>query len=312
MSLHEAYRPTEWEHVVGQDGVVAALRGVIERGESQCFLFCGPSGVGKTTLAKLAARKLGCDGNVIETNGAANTGIDDMRRILETLSYRPFGDSTARGIIIDECQRLSKQAFDSLLKDTENPPSHVFWFFTTTEPDKVPAALKTRSTMFTLRPVADDELAKLYFEISTAEEIVLSPDISKLIIHEARGSPRQLLVNMATCRTVTSKAEAAKLLQSAEGSPQTIELCRYIAHGLNYASAWDKAMQIVGKFENERPESIRIVLQHYMASAALKAKSDREACYFLNIMEQFAAPFNDSEGMAPLIRALGRVKYAGN
>jgi DNA polymerase III gamma/tau subunit len=308
-ALHTLYRPLEWEHVVGQDGIVHSLQNVIERRSSQTFLFCGPAGVGKTTLARLTAAKLGCGANLTETNGAEQTSIDDMRNIIDMLNYKPFGDSSTRGIIIDECHRLSKQAWDCLLKITEEPPPDVYWFFCTTESAKVPATIFSRATAFTLKHLNRNELSQLLDEICALEQIRLPPAIADLVLTQAEGSPRQLLVNLAMCRDLANPQEARNVLQAAGSHPEVVELCRFLCNG-GAGGSWSKVASMVNKFKDEDAEGIRIVMQHYLAKAALGAKSDEKAVFFLEMMEQFAVPYNSSEGIAPLLRSVGRVMFA--
>lgn len=306
-ALHSKYRPRKLAEVVGQSAVVNSLSKVLAKGEQQAFLFSGPSGCGKTTLARIAARMLGCARKDIrEVDAATYTGVDDMRAIKELLIYEPFGETTGRAIIVDECHSLSKNAWQSLLKSVEEPPAHVYWMFCTTEIGKVPQTIKTRCAAYTLRSVEYNSMVKLFDRVCEAEGLEWENDVAALIINEAGGSPRQLLVNMEVCREIDNKKEAAVVLQAAQGSKEVIDLCRFLMTG----GSWQKAMAIVGKLDVSNPEGIRIMVTNYFAKVALGAKSEKQAVHALNILTEFSQPFNPSDKHGPLLRAIGQVLLA--
>src|ERR1700679_2452146 len=154
LNLITRYRPQVFDEVIGQDAVVRSLKATVKKKDAQIFLFSGPAGTGKTTLARLVAKAFGVEDKQVESgeiDGATNNGIESMRNIQDIIQYRPFGNSGMRSITIDECHRLSPNAWDSLLKVLEDPPKHVVWFFCTTNPIKVPATIKTRCAKFELK-----------------------------------------------------------------------------------------------------------------------------------------------------------------
>src|ERR1700693_4443317 len=105
-SIETKYRPQDWTEVLGQDAVVRSLENAVQKKLGTAFLFIGPSGVGKTTLARITAAKLGCTGDLEEVDAASKTGIDDMRDVMAGLMYRPLGDGAIKAVIIDECHML--------------------------------------------------------------------------------------------------------------------------------------------------------------------------------------------------------------
>ena len=307
--LHRKYRPTEFKDVVGQDHVVKSLSAIIERGSSQCFLFVGASGLGKTTMARITALEFGClEQDILEIAAAVTNSVDDMRHVLGTLTYKPFGKGQRKAIILDECHRLSGQAWDSMLKATEEPPEHVVWLFCTTEPGKVPAALKTRSSYFTLKPVADKAMLELVDLVCGEENFKASESVRDMIVKEANGSPRQALVYLEMCADVTDRKVAADLMRTALESDAIIELARFI---LAANGSWAKAMTIFGKLADENPEGCRIIVVNYLAKVLQGAKNERDACHALRLLDCFSQPYNPSERTAPLLQSIGRALYGG-
>lgn len=307
-TLHTKYRPKALVEVVGQLAVTGGLQKALTKGTSRAFLLVGPSGVGKTTMARIAASiKKAEPANIVEIDAATNSGVDDMRKITSLLQYRPWGESITRVIIIDECHTLSKNAWQSLLKSIEEPPEGVYWFLCTTEAGKVPATIKTRCTALNLKPVGDGDLERLLVDIADKEKFKASDDVISICVKEAYGSPRQAIVNLGMCADLKTKKEAAAALESAHGSDATIELARFLVGG---GGSWGKMMGILGDTKLLQPESVRIVLMNYFASCIKGAKSERDVPKFLNLLEAFATPYNASEGLAPLFLSLGRVLFS--
>jgi hypothetical protein len=125
-----------------------------------------------------------------------------------------------------------------------------------------------------------------------------------LCIREAQGSPRRLLVNIGVCRAAESKKQAQELLRTAIDSDPPIELCRFLMTG----GSWAKAMGILDKMENMSPESVRIQVVQYLSKVARTSKTEKQAGATLAILENFSdGPYNPSDGVAPLVLAVGRV-----
>jgi DNA polymerase III gamma/tau subunit len=309
--LHVKYRPKVLKDVWGQDAVTKSLASVLSsKNPGHAYLFTGPAGTGKTTLARILAKNFGCDpANILEVDAATNNGIEAMRDVTSALRYHGFGASPNRGIIIDECHALSKQAWQSLLKTVEEPPPHVYIFFCTTETGKVPETIGTRCHTYNLKPLRYSDLIDLVEAVDREESLGVPSKIHDMVAKAAQGSARRALVMLSMVRSCKTTEEAEPLLEVAEDNKDVIDLCRLMVGG---KLTWKAAVDTLKRIPDMNAESVRIVAVNYLASCLKAAKSDNDAIRLLDMLNAFSKPFPPTDKDAPLLLALGNIIFPPN
>lgn len=312
MELHLKYRPKDFDEVLGHKTVLESIKQTLTKSRSRAFLFTGPSGVGKTTLARILARTVGVDPgspNCIELDAATRTGVDSVREIQDLIQYAPIGKTKNRVIILDEAHMLTRGAWNALLKSVEEPPPGVYWAFCTTEPGKIPDTILTRCAHYSLDLVSEDDIFHLLESVAAKEHKEgtmenVPEEVLELVSRKAGGSPRQALVFLAKVAHCGTKKEAIRVLRALEaGKKEVIDLCRLLAKG----GTWEEALTILSAIENTSGESVRRVVQAYFVTWAMKEKRSTQAARICAVLEAFQGPYSDSDSMAPVLLSLGQL-----
>ncbi|MDG3061104.1 MULTISPECIES: DNA polymerase III subunit gamma/tau [Lacticaseibacillus] len=214
-ALYRVWRPQQFKDVIGQDAITKTLKNALITGQtSHAYLFTGPRGTGKTSVAKILAKALNClnlkdgepdntceicqainDGSltdVIEIDAASNNGVDEIRDIRDKAKYAPTR-ARVKVYIIDEVHMLSSGAFNALLKTLEEPPAHVVFILATTEPHKIPATIISRTQRFDFRRITPEDIVKRMRFILDDKKITYDDAALKVIAKAAEGGMRDAL-----------------------------------------------------------------------------------------------------------------------
>ena len=189
--FYRKYRPQTFKDVVGQDHIVRVLENALTRGKiAHAYLFSGPRGTGKTTVARILASELKCaPEDIFEIDAASSRGIDDARELREAVRFLPLR-SSKKVYIIDEVHMLTKEAFNALLKTLEEPPEHVVFILATTEPEKVLDTIISRTQHFSFHKIPIPLIVNEIKRISDIEKMLIEEDALKLIAFFADGALR--------------------------------------------------------------------------------------------------------------------------
>lgn len=220
-ALYRKFRPAEFEDVKGQDPIVETLKNQITADRvGHAYLFCGTRGTGKTTIAKIFAKAVNCENpvdgspcgvckscrtiasgasmNVIEIDAASNNGVDNIREIVDEVSYSP-AEGKYKVYIIDEVHMLSMGAFNALLKTLEEPPEYVIFILATTEVHKIPITILSRCQRYDFKRIGVDTISDRLSELMEKEQIQAEPKALRYIAKTADGSLRDALSLLDQC-----------------------------------------------------------------------------------------------------------------
>ena len=245
-ALYRKYRPLEFEDVVGQNVIVNTLKNaVVYNHISHAYLFSGPRGTGKTTIAKIFARAVNCldskDGlacgkckncqysfskecmDIIEIDAASNNGVDEIRELRNNVNILP-SELKYKVYIIDEVHMLSIGAFNALLKTIEEPPSHVIFVLATTDPQKIPATIISRCQWYTFKKISNNDIVKRLRQIVDNEEITVDNTVLEKIAEASDGGLRDAIGLLDKLRAYSTGAITLDDFYEINGQVNDIEL----------------------------------------------------------------------------------------
>lgn len=286
--LARKWRPKTFSDLVGQEHVVKALQNALDEGRlHHAYLLTGTRGVGKTTIARILAKSLNCENaqhgepcgvcesctqidagryvDLLEIDAASNTGIDNIREVLENAQYAPTAGKY-KVYIIDEVHMLSKSAFNAMLKTLEEPPEHVKFILATTDPHKVPVTVLSRCLQFVLRNMTAQQVADHLAHVLDSEKIAYAPPALQLLGRAAAGSMRDALSLLDQAIAMGSGSVAEQDVRQMIGAVDKQYLYELLTGIVNQdgeallAKAQEMAACAVG-FDNALGE-LAILLQH--------------------------------------------------
>lgn len=219
-ALYRKYRPSNFDEVVGQQPIIQTLKNAIVQNRiAHAYLFCGPRGTGKTSIAKIFAKMLNCEDesnkpcgkctnckmvqngshpDIIEIDAASNNGVDEVRNLIDKVKYAPM-QGKYKVYIIDEVHMMTTGAFNALLKTIEEPPAHVVFILATTEPNKVIPTIISRCQRFDFNKVSQKDIEKRLSIVCKEEKIEIDPETISLIAQLADGGMRDSLSILDQC-----------------------------------------------------------------------------------------------------------------
>jgi len=284
MSLALKYRPDDLNLIKGNKDIVDTLKGMLSNLETcpHSFLLHGQTGCGKTTIARIIAKRLGCEGeDRREIDSADFRGIDTIRDLRKKSQY--MATSSANRIwIIDECHKLTNDAQNALLKILEEPPSHVYFVLCTTEPNKLLETIKGRCIQLQVKPLNDSQMKGMFRKILMAEGITIEDEIQDQIIQDSLGLPRNAINILEQVINAPAEQRMEVARQTAAQQGEVINLCRALMDNSN----WKKVKTILDSIRDQEPENIRRMVLGYCQSTLLRNEHDRAAA----IIEAFWEP----------------------
>ena len=226
-ALYRKYRPSSLDELIGQSDAVQLISEQIKNNNlSHAYLFSGPRGGGKTSLARIIATTIGCDPvfDITEIDAASHNKVDDVRELNDSVNFIASSPGKKRVFILDEVHMLSNAASNAFLKTLEEPPDHVIFILATTEPDRVIETIRSRTTQIAFKRIKNSDIITSLEKISKAEKIKLSKEILEYIANQSDGSLRDA-INLfeQTFSTFGNKA-TMKQLYSILGKVTTTDL----------------------------------------------------------------------------------------
>jgi len=289
MPLHIDYRPSSLEEVIGNESVKESITSIFSRKKDfpHAYLFFGPTGCGKTTMARIIAGMLDCPADEVNEYNTANLrGIDTIRTITENCVYTTLTGST-RVYILDEVHRQTKDAQNALLKLLEEPPKNVYFILCTTDPEKLIPAIAGRCHPFQMKALKPTDMMLLLNKIIEAEGLDVD-EYPKAILKEitrlSEGLPRNALVLLDTIIDIADEESAIAALSSVSVSEVDLkEICQALLN----KSPWDSIRkQVKILTEETEPEKVRYAVLGYMRSVLLNSKQNDRASMIIDTFSE--------------------------
>ena len=305
MSLYLKYRPKTFDEIVGQPDAVKLMKAIVAQNPEdrpKVFLFGGASGCGKTTLATVFARAIGCDpnhSNFTVMDASKDRSIDRIRELCDMMGTRPIGkEAQARIFLLDECHQLLKPAQEALLKKCEDTPPQTIIIFATTEPDALGKALRSRCKIITINPMSNKSIYDNLNRVIRAEGIKIDDKDVIKIARASDGNTRVSLQILENYMLNGMNADNAISMCGGMGEElkvDTIEICRIIVG--KRQNEWGKVAAFCAKYKGQG-ESARQAILGYLRSCILKSTTMKDRMRFATLIEVFSVPHYDCSDAA--------------
>ena len=268
LSLINKYRPDKLDEMIGNVQNIIMLKSFIKNNNTpHSFLFYGGRGLGKTSLARILSNEFDCE--IIEINGSNDRSVENIRNVIYQGSETGnlLSSKKNKAFIIDEIHSLTKIASESLLKILEEPPSHVYFFLCTTEPQKLLLTIRSRCCQLELERISNRELYPFLIEISKKENNEISKRIARQIAETSEGYVRDGLSLLEKVLQFTDEEKQFKIAcEKIENEKTVIDLCQLL---LNSESLNNDIIKVLIDLQEENPESLRKIILSYMQKVFL-------------------------------------------
>lgn len=303
LPFHTKYRPRSFDEFLGNEGTIESLKSLLtQKGHPHTYLFTGPSGTGKTTLARIIAKELGCyESQLLEINTGDTRGIDMVRGIIESSLFLPMVGKV-KVFLSDEAHGMTTPAQEALLNLAEEPPKHVYLILCTTKPEDLLVTLKNRCQTYHMNPLDEETMRALVLHVLREEKAELSPKIIQLLMTVADGIPRAAQMLLERIINLDENEQEKMLLSGTKEvipKDRIIEICRMLINESVRAeqnAKWEETKEILKKL-NSPAEEIRKQITEYMAEVLLDGTSEdireravRIMSYFSNGVKDFDKP----------------------
>ena len=299
MGLELAYRPGALDEVVGNESLVDSLYNVLNRPEEdrpKVYMFYGPAGCGKTTLARVVKETIGCkDCDYHEVDASSERGVKDIRSLKQKIQYAPLSNGP-RMITFDECHGVTAIAQEAMLKMLEEPPDRCYFALCTTEPQALKNTLMRRCKKYEVKPLFPQEMRDFIAAILDAEEKEADPDLIERLVKISNGSPGEMLSYLDQ----VLEMEPKQALDVLNKITMNVDVVRDIVNTLidfNTTGKWAKLAPLLKKMSQD-PEQARRYILTTLSNRFLNSGGEVLA----NMTGLFAEPFYDS-GKAGFILA---------
>jgi DNA polymerase III gamma/tau subunit len=286
MELYREYRPRRFVDVIGQDEAVDLIKRKLKSEYPHVTLIHGPSGTGKTTLARIVAKRLKCEGHDFqEMNTADFKGIETIRGIRRVINQAPLiGESKVW--LFDECHKLTSDAQNSLLKILEEPPNHVYFFLCTTEPEKMLKTIQRRCMKVRLKTIELRDLQSIIHHVCEKEDVKFSDDVLEKISEYAFGSAGEALQILDS---IIEMEDEDAIIEFIEESSIKTKVDKIAAKLLKIETKWKPMAALLKELKDEDAERIRRGIMGYAQAVLLNGDNARA----FRMMELFRDNFYD-------------------